>query len=123
MKISTDDHSFKQFLNTLCHNCLTEHVAVNFLPETIAEIIVDTPHLHQECIDYLIENKTREGVKLSSLLEEKYDEEIIELMKFLFSKKLLIEILIQYTDEYAREDIIENQLNWNSFTGENNFYN
>lgn len=30
MNISSDDHSFKQFLNTLCHNCLTEHVAVNF---------------------------------------------------------------------------------------------
>jgi hypothetical protein len=26
MNISTDDNTFKQFLNTLCHNCLTEQI-------------------------------------------------------------------------------------------------
>jgi hypothetical protein len=26
MNISTDDHSFKKFLNTVCHNCLTEQI-------------------------------------------------------------------------------------------------
>ena len=121
MKINTDDISLKKFLNTLCHNCLTEHVSAVFLPESIAEIILNNVNLHNESIDFLSENSTLETKKLTSLLEEASDEKIIALMNYLFSKKLLIDSLLEYTDEYAREEIIENQLNWNCNVGDSIF--
>jgi mannitol/fructose-specific phosphotransferase system IIA component (Ntr-type) len=41
------------------------------------------------------------------------EETIIELMVQVFSKKLIIDTLLEYTDEDARIDIIENQNSWN----------
>ena len=40
------------------------------------------------------------------------DDEIMNYMSLLFSKRLMINTIIECTDEYAREDIIYNQNFW-----------
>jgi hypothetical protein len=88
------------------------------LPEIIAHVILENQHLHKDGFEistnseinapaFLIEDL------LKPLLEKQEDDAIIELMIELFSKKLIANTLLEYSDEYARLDIIENQNSWN----------
>ena len=116
--IETDDNSFRQFLNSVCHNCLIEHVSANLLPEVIAQIIIDHPYWHKDSFEILTESEVHLPDTvildlLKPLFDRAEDEALLILMNQLFSKKLMIDSLIEYTDEYARMDIIENQNMWN----------
>jgi hypothetical protein len=117
-KIKTDDQSFKKFLNSLCHDCLIEHARENLLPEIIAQVILENQHLHKDSLETITHSEI-EGPAflmkdlLKPLLIKAEDETIVELMIELFSKKLIITTLLDYSDEYARLDIIDNQNSWN----------
>lgn len=117
-KIKTDDLSFTKFLYALCHECLLEHAKENLLPEVIVNVILENQYLHKDSFE-LITNSEINAPSflieelLKPLLEKTEDDAIIELMIELFSKKLIIKTLIEYSDEYARLDMIENQNSWN----------
>jgi len=117
-KIKTDDQSFKKFLNSLCHDCLIEHARENLLPEIITQVILENQHLHKDSLETITHSEI-EGPAflmknlLKPLLIKAEDETIVELMIELFSKKLIITTLLDYSDEYARLDIIDNQNSWN----------
>jgi hypothetical protein len=49
---------------------------------------------------------------LEKSLERIPEEELVDLMCELFSKRLMINTIIECTDKYAREDIIYNQNFW-----------
>ena len=112
--ITTDDASFREYLNGLCHDCLSEHVAANFLPEVITDILLNNEQMRRECAEFLMGSKNLLSAtdELRTVLENSSDEEIIQLMKTLFSKKALIDALMEYTDEGTREDIFLNQEEW-----------
>lgn len=118
IKIKTDDHSFEKYLNSLNICSLIEHLRENILDEIIAYVILENEHLHDDSLAKLLNKKIKLSQKmvkplLKNELEEASEEEIIELMIELFSKKLMIDTLLEYTDEDARKDIIENQNLWN----------
>ena len=117
-KIKTDDQSFKKFLNSLCHDCILEHARENLLPEIIANVILENQHLHKDSIEIITNSEINAPAfliedLLKPLLEKQEDDAIIGLMTELFSKKLIVNTLLEYSDEYARLDIIENQNSWN----------
>jgi hypothetical protein len=117
-KIKTDDQSFKKFLNSLCHECLIEHARENLLPEVIAHVILENQYLHKDSFEIITNSEINAPAfliedLLKPLLEKAEDDSIIELMIDLFSKKLIVNTLIEYSDEYSRLDIIENQNSWN----------
>ena len=116
-KIKTDDQSFKKFLNALCHDCLIEHARENLLTEVIANVILENQHLHKDSFEIITNSEITAPAfliedLLKPLLEKTEADTIIELMIELFSKKLIVKTLIEYSDEYARLDIIENQNSW-----------
>jgi len=117
-KIKTDDLSFTKFLNALCYDCLLEHVRENLLPEVIANVILENQHLHKDSFEIITNSEINAPAfliedLLKPLLEKAEDDAIIELMIELFSKKLIVKTLLEYSDEYARLDMIENQNSWN----------
>jgi len=117
-KIKTDDQSFKKFLNSLCHDCILEHARENLLPEVIAHVILENQHLHKDSFEIITNSEINAPTfliedLLKPLLEKQEDDAIIELMIELFSKKLIVNTLLEYSDDYARLDIIENQTSWN----------
>lgn len=121
-EIKTDDKSFRTFLEAQCNNSIVEHVAANMLPDILEEIILKNEYLHADCYELITGVKFQDHYKsLSNELRQlllKSDETTIRgLMEYTFSKVLMIKTLIEYSDEYARLDIIENQIRWNK--GEN----
>ncbi len=117
-KIKTDDQSFTKFLNALCHDCLIEHANENLLPEVIANVILENQYLHKDSFEIITNSEINAPAfliedLLKPLLDKAEDDAIIELMIELFSKKLIVKTLLEYSDEYARLDIIENQNSWN----------
>jgi hypothetical protein len=117
-KIKTDDQSFKKFLNSLCHEFILEHARENLLPEVIAHVILENQHLQKDSFEIITNSEINTPAfliedLLKPLLKKQEDDAIIELMIELFSKKLIVNTLLEYTDEYARLEIIENQNSWN----------
>jgi len=117
-KIKTDDLSFTKFLNALCHNCLMEHARENLLPEVIVNVILGNQQLHKDSFEIITNSEINAPAfliedLLKPLLEKAEDNAIIELMIDLFSKKLIVKTLIEYSNDYARLDMIENQNSWN----------
>jgi hypothetical protein len=117
-KIKTDDLSFKKFLNALCHECLIEHARENLLPEVITNVILENQYLQKDSFEIITNSEINAPAffieeLLKPLLEKAEDDTIIELMIELFSKKLIVKTLLEYSDEYARLDMIENQNSWN----------
>jgi hypothetical protein len=117
-QIKTDDLSFEKYLNSLDHCSLIEHARENLLDEIIAYVILENDYLHKDCLAFLIKQKLKLPNKmvkpfLAKELNVANEETIIELMVQVFSKKLIIDTLLEYTDEDARIDIIENQNSWN----------
>ena len=111
-KITTDDKYFREFLNAISMNCLFEHAKANMFSDVIVGIILSHPHLYDDCFSLLgkkITKETRTKEFLEKELMNASEESVLELMCNLFSKKMMIDTLIEYTDEYSREDIIENQ--------------
>ena len=85
--------------------------------EIIIEIMLRYDYLYDDCISFLDKDISFDKNKpLKENLEEaltQLDEEYIkEIMTHLFSKKLVVDMLLECTDKYAREDIIYNQNYW-----------
>ena len=113
----TDDASFRNYLNSICLNSLFEHARATMPYEIIIEIMLRYDYLYEDCISFLDKDISFDKNKsLKENLEEalnQLDEEYIkEIMTHLFSKKLVVEMLLECTDKYAREDIIYNQNYW-----------
>lgn len=116
--IKTDELSFRKFLNSLCLEDIIEHARENLMPEVISAIILENQHLHKDSFEIITNSEINAPAfliedLLKPLLEKQEDDTIIELMIELFSKKLIVNTLLNYTDEYTRLDIIENQNSWN----------
>ena len=117
-KIKTDDQSFKKFLNSLCHEFILEHARENLLPKVITHVILENQHLQKDSFEIITNSEINTPVfliedLLKPLLEKQEDDAVIELMIEVFSKKLIVNTLLEYTDEYTRLEIIENQNSWN----------
>lgn len=113
----TDDASFRTYLNSICLNSLFEHARATLPYEIIIEIMLRYDYLYEDCISFLDKDISFDKNKpLKENLEEALtllDEEYIkEIMTHLFSKKLVVDMLLECTDKYAREDIIYNQNYW-----------
>lgn len=113
----TDDASFRTYLNSICLNSLFEHARATMPYEIIIEIMLRYDYLYEDCISFLDKDISFDKNKsLKENLEEalnQLDEEYIkEIMTHLFSKKLVVDMLLKYTDKYAREDLIYNQNFW-----------
>ena len=116
-KIKTDDKSFRTYLNAISACSLFEHASASMLPDIVIEIILKHEYMYSDCFDSLllgrkINSKHDKKKFLQAELEIAEEDLIIELMGQLFSKKLMIDTLIEYSDTYAREDIIFNQDCW-----------
>lgn len=116
-KIKTDDKSFRTYLNAISACSLFEHASASMLPDIVIEIILKHEYMYSDCFDLLllgrkINSKHDKKKFLQAELEIAEEDLIIELMCQLFSKKLMIDTLIEYSDTYAREDIIFNQDCW-----------
>lgn len=114
---STDDVSFRDYLNSICLNSLFEHARATMLYEIIIEIILRYEYLYDDCITFLDKDMSFDKNKslkenLEDALNELDEEYIKDIMTHLFSKKLVVDMLLECTDEYAREDIIYNQNYW-----------
>jgi hypothetical protein len=117
----TDDASFRDYLNSLCHNTLFEHARETILPDIIIEIMLRYKNLYQDYISMLAdlgididsENKAALKETLETELNNIDENDMKEIMLQLFSKKLVIDMIFECTDQYAREDIIYNQNYWN----------
>lgn len=114
--IKTDDQSFRKFLNSICHNSLFEHASATMLPDLVIEIILRYEHLYADCFFFLGKKIYVPKDDLKELLEAELnavkEETIINLMNHVFSRKQMTDILLECTDESAREDIIYNQKYW-----------
>jgi len=118
IKIKTDNLSFENYLNALDICSIIEHLRENILYEIIAYVILENEHLHDDSLAKLLNKKIKLPQKmvkplLKNELEVASEEEIIEMMIDLFSKKLMIDTLLEYTVEDARKDIIDNMNSWN----------
>ena len=116
-KIKTDDISFSLFLSTMDTNALTEIVRENLNSEVVVKVILENDDLQNDCITILFNDEMNlpPAFKKKMLAEElnlSEDDEIMNYMSLLFSKRLMINTIIECTDEYAREDIIYNQNFW-----------
>jgi hypothetical protein len=114
----TDGGPFREYLYTLCMNCLIEHAQAILFYEVIIEVILKNEYMHKDCLFKLTKVKSDLKDKalkyeLTSELNKAEEELIIELIGEVFSKNLIIDTLIEYTDEGAREDLIYNQNEWN----------
>jgi hypothetical protein len=119
INLKTDDQSFKEYLHSLCPENLIEHAKTNLFYEVINDVILENDYLHKYCLSRL--NKTRSKAsekRIKSVLKtklKKADEELsVRLMCEVFPKYLIIETLVDYTDDDAREDILYNQYLWNN---------
>ena len=117
-KIKTDDQSFKKFLNSLCHEFILEHARENLLPKVITHVILENQHLQKDSFEIITNSEINTPVfliedLLKPVREKQEDDAVIELMIEVFSKKLIVNTLLEYTDEYTRLEIIENQNSWN----------
>jgi hypothetical protein len=113
----TDDNSFRDYLNAICLNSLFEHARGLMFPDLIIQIILKHEYMYADCfksdsIDKSIAAKDYNKELLETSLESIPEEELVELMCELFSKRLMINTIIECTDKYAREDIIYNQNFW-----------
>ena len=93
---------------------MIEHVKENILPEVMVDIILENENLQNDCIAILFKDDINLSSKLRySLLVKELsasdDDVIISYMSLLFSKKTIINMLIEYTDESTRLDIIDNE--------------
>ena len=116
-KIKTDDISFSLFLSKMDTNALTEIVRENLNSEVVVKVILENDDLQNDCITILFNDEMNlpPAFKKKMLAEElnlSEDDEIMNYMSLLFSKRLMINTIIECTDEYAREDIIYNQNYW-----------
>lgn len=116
-KQKTDDQSFRAYLNSICLNSLFEHARATMLSDIIIEIMLRYEYLYDDCIKFIekgVNNDENKSFKenLEDSLFELDEEYVKEIMTHLFSKKLVVDMLLECTDEYAREDIIYNQNFW-----------
>lgn len=116
-KQKTDDKSFRDYLNSICLNSLFEHARATMLYEIIIEILLRYDYLYDDCMTFLDKDMIFDKNKslkenLEDALNELDEEYIKDIMTHLFSKKLVVDMLLECTDEYAREDIIYNQNYW-----------
>lgn len=116
--IKTDDRSFKKFLYALSHDCIVEHARKNLLSARIAHVIMENQYLQKDSFEILTNSEIKAPAFLikeflKPLLEKQDGAAITELMVALFSKKLMVDTLLKYADEYARLAIIEHQNAWN----------
>jgi hypothetical protein len=128
INFKTDNQSFKEYLHSLCPEYLIEHAKTNLFYEVINDVILENDYLHKYCLSRL--NKTRSKAsekRIKSVLKtklKKANEELsVQLMCELFPKNLIIETLVDYTDDDARENIIYNQYTWNNENRLDNIYN
>ena len=113
----TDDLSFSRFLKNTDHNSLLIHARECMLPDAIDDFIVDNDYLCDECAKITLKNykeldKDQVKLMLASKLGITEDELIQEYMYMIFSKSNLITMLMMYTDEDTRQDMIDSQLMW-----------
>jgi len=116
--IKTDDQSFKKFLNALSHDCIVQHARENLFSARIAQVIIENQYLQKDSFEMLTNSEIKAPAFLikeflKPLLEKQDDATMTELMVALFSKKLMVDTLLKYADEYARLAIIEHQHSWN----------
>ena len=116
-KIKTDDISFGLFLSTMDTNALIDIVRENLNSEVVVKVILENDDLQNDCITILFNDEMNlpPAFKKKMLAEElnlSEDDEIMNYMSLLFSKRLMINTIIECTDKYAREDIIYNQNFW-----------
>jgi len=117
-KIKTDDISFGLFLSTMDTNALTEIVRENLNSEVVVKVILENDDLQNDCITILFNDEINlpTAFKKKMLAEElnlSEDDEIMNYMSLLFSKKMIINTILEYSDEGARLDIIETLNSWN----------
>jgi hypothetical protein len=117
-KIKTDDISFGLFLSTMDTNALIEIVRENLNSEVVVKVILENDDLQNDCITILFNDEINlpTAFKKKMLVEElnlSEDDEIMNYMSLLFSKKMIINTILEYSDEGARLDIIETLNSWN----------
>jgi hypothetical protein len=92
-------------------------VRENLNSEVVVKVILENDDLQNDCITILFNDEMNlpTAFKKKMLAEElnlSEDDEIMNYMSLLFSKRLMINTIIECTDKYAREDIIYNQNFW-----------
>ena len=116
-KIKTDDASFGYYLSKLDHNSLFSHASENMLPDAIIDVIMTYEHMQIDLVKIMFKDDITLPEKLRTTmlreeLELKEEKYILLFMDLLFSKKEIIDMLLEYSDEDARLSIIENQNEW-----------
>ena len=126
--IKTDDLSFGLYLSKIDFNSLLEHARENILPDVIVDVILEHEHLQNDCLQIIFKQKISlpEKLRMKMLKEEllAYEEEQLRFyMGLLFSKKNIINMLIEYLDEDGRRDLIDTHEEWKKPNTRDFFYN
>ena len=116
MENKTDDQSFKSFLNSLNREDLMEHASNNFFYIVIIDLLMEQEENYNDYLLFLkgsVIGNTPEEIReqVKKALDEAEEETIISTMVEFTPKRKIIEALMD-TDEGTRQDIIDNQNNW-----------
>ena len=117
-KIKTDDQSFSLYLNNLSHNDLLVHACTHITAKSIHNFIMKKENIQIEIIKMMYKNDVEfpefiREIILKGELEDSDDDATRKYMTLLFSKKDIINMLIEYSDTDNRLNIINNQNEWN----------
>ena len=84
----------------------------------MVKVILENDDLQSDCITILFNDEMNlpPAFKKKMLADElnlSEDDEIMNYMSLLFSKKMIINTILEYSDEGARLDIVETLNSWN----------
>lgn len=119
MKSKLDNESFVKFLESISLEDLQEHSRVNLFGDISFEILMLQKENYSDYLlntDNLTTDEEPEKIVEQVIVSLKnLDEEALtDLMIAFTPEELLIKHLVEYCDEDARIDVLENQLTWDA---------
>lgn len=119
MKSKLDDESFVKLLQSISLEDLQEHASVNLFGDISFDILILQKENYSDYLlntDYLTTDEEPEKLveKVTASLKILDKEALTDLMIAFTPEELLIKHLVEYCDEDARIDILENQSTWDS---------
>ena len=119
MKSKLDDESFVKLLQSISLEDLQEHASVNLFGDISFDILILQKENYSDYLlntDNLTTDEEPEKLveKVTESLKILDKEALTDLMIAFTPEELLIKHLVEYCDEDARIDILENQSTWDS---------
>lgn len=114
---ATDDRSFRSYLNKINLEDLKRHAEETILSDAMIEFILNHKHLQDSCYKILLKQSKQAlnsnlQKSLETALESLNEYELKKMIGQILPKTMIIDLLLEYTDEDARIDIMDSQNDW-----------